>query len=101
MLKSRTILDRIVDRFDLMKLYKSKYRQDARRRLLGSITVREDRKSGIIFLTVEDEDPKRAAEMANAFVEELKRPGGRAGDLGGGAAAHVLRGADRAARRSR
>ena len=70
--KSRTVLDRIVDRFDLMKLYKARYREDARRTLLGSVKARDDRKSGIIFLTVEDPDPKRAAEMANAFVEELK-----------------------------
>lgn len=70
--KSRTVLDRIVDRFDLMKLYKARYRQDARRTLLGSVKARDDRKSGIIFLTVEDPDPKRAADMANAFVEELK-----------------------------
>jgi len=72
MMKSRTVLDRIVDRFDLMKLYKKKYRQDARKKLLEFLTVREDRKSGIISLTVEDRDPKRAADMANAFVEELK-----------------------------
>lgn len=75
-MKSRTVLDRIVDRFDLMKLYKARYRQDARRSLLGSITAREDRKSGIIFLTVEDRDPKRAADMANAFSEELKSTAG-------------------------
>ena len=37
-----------------------------------SLKVQEDRKSGIISLTVEDRDPKRAADMANAFVEELK-----------------------------
>ena len=72
MTKSRTVLDRIVDRFDLMKLYKGKYREDARKNLVGSLTVREDRKSGIISLMVEDRDPKRAADMANAFVEELK-----------------------------
>jgi uncharacterized protein involved in exopolysaccharide biosynthesis len=72
MTKSRTVLDRMVDRFDLMKLYEKKYRQDARKRLLELFTVREDRKSGIISLTVEDRDPKRAADMANAFVEELK-----------------------------
>jgi uncharacterized protein involved in exopolysaccharide biosynthesis len=72
MMKSRTVLDRMVDRFDLMKLYMKKYREDARNALLGSLTVREDRKSGIISLTVEDRDPKRAAEMANSFVEELK-----------------------------
>jgi len=70
--KSRTVLDRIVDRFDLMKLYKARYRQDARRNLLGAVKARDDRKSGIIFLTVEDTDPKRAADIANAFVEEMK-----------------------------
>ncbi|MCP2501634.1 MAG: Wzz/FepE/Etk N-terminal domain-containing protein [Deltaproteobacteria bacterium] len=72
MTKSRTVLDRMVDRFDLMKLYQGKYREDARMNLVGSIKVQEDRKSGIISLTVEDRDPKRAADMANAFVEELK-----------------------------
>jgi uncharacterized protein involved in exopolysaccharide biosynthesis len=72
MTKSRTFLDRMVDRFDLMKLNKGKYREDARTMLAGSLKVQEDRKSGIISLTVEDRDPKRAADMANAFVEELK-----------------------------
>jgi len=72
MTKSRTVLDRMVDRFDLMKLYKGKYREDARKSLVGVLKVLEDRKSGIISLTVEDRDPKRAADMANAFVEELK-----------------------------
>ena len=72
MLKSRTVLDRIVDRFDLLKLYRTRYRQDARQRLLESLSAREDRKNGVISLMVEDKDPKRAAEMANAFVEELK-----------------------------
>jgi uncharacterized protein involved in exopolysaccharide biosynthesis len=72
MIKSRTVLDRMVDRFDLMKLYKKKYRQDARKKLLELLTVREDRKSGVIVLTVEDKDPKRSADMANAFIEELK-----------------------------
>ncbi len=72
MAKSRTVLDRIVDRFDLMKRYKGKYREDARKKLLELLMVREERKSGIISLTVEDRDPKRAADMANAFVEELK-----------------------------
>jgi tyrosine-protein kinase Etk/Wzc len=80
MMKSRTVLDRIVDRFDLLNLYrlnlfnfdKKRYRQDARKRLLELFSAREERKSGIIILTVEDKDPKRAADMANAFVEELK-----------------------------
>jgi uncharacterized protein involved in exopolysaccharide biosynthesis len=76
MTTSRTVLDRMVDRFDLMKRDKAKYREDARKSLAGSLKVLEDKKSGIISLTVEDRDPKRAADMANAFVEELKSVAG-------------------------
>lgn len=76
MMKSRTVLDRIVDRFSLMTLYHVRFRDDARRRLLYSLAVREDRKSGVIVLAVEDRDPKRAADIANAFVEELKSMAG-------------------------
>jgi len=72
MLKSRTVLDRMIDRFELMKTYKVKYREDARKDLRNLLTVREQRKSGVIVLTVEDRDPKHAADMANTFVEELK-----------------------------
>ena len=72
MTKSRTVLDRMVDRFNLIKLYNGKYREDARKNLVGVLKVQEDKKSGIISLTVEDRDPRRAADMANAFVEELK-----------------------------
>jgi len=74
LLKSRTVLDRMIDRFDLMKLYRTNYRQNARGRLLDDVlAVRDDRKSGIITINVEDKDPKRAAEIANAFVEELQK----------------------------
>lgn len=72
MLESRTVLDRMVDRFDLMKIYGRKFRQDARKELSSALEAREDRKSGIIIVAVEDRDPKRSADMTNAFVEELK-----------------------------
>lgn len=73
LLKSRPVLDRIIDRFDLMNAYKAEYRDDARNILLGALKVRSDRKSGIITVGVEDKDPKKAADMANAFIEELKK----------------------------
>jgi len=74
LLKSRTVLDRMIDRFDLMKLYRTSYRQNARKRLLDDVlSVRDDKKSGIITINVEEKDPKRAADMANAFVEELQK----------------------------
>jgi uncharacterized protein involved in exopolysaccharide biosynthesis len=72
MLESRTVIDRVIDRFGLMKLYDEEYREDARNKLLKNVEVSSDRKSGIISVAVEDRDPKRAADMANAFVEELK-----------------------------
>lgn len=73
MIKSRTIAERIIDRFNLMKLYEVKYREDARKKLLrDALDIKVSRKSGIITVSVEDKDPERAAQMANAFVEELK-----------------------------
>jgi uncharacterized protein involved in exopolysaccharide biosynthesis len=73
MLESRTIADRIIDRFNLMELYKAEYREDARKQLFEDVLEAEtDKDTDIITIDVEDKDPKRAADMANAFVEELK-----------------------------
>ena len=72
MLQSRTVVDRIIDRFDLMKSYDEEYREDARKKLMKYTEVESDRKSGIITVAVEGKDPRRAADMANAFVEELR-----------------------------
>ena len=72
LLKSRPVLDPIIDGFGLMELYETKSREDVRKRLLGSLKTEDDRRSGIITIGVEDEDPERAAALANAFVEELK-----------------------------
>jgi len=73
LLKSRTILDSIIDKFDLMKLYEEEYRQDARKELLDNLIPNEDKKSGVISVAVEDKDPQRAADMANSFIQELKK----------------------------
>ncbi|MDA8087237.1 MAG: Wzz/FepE/Etk N-terminal domain-containing protein [Nitrospiraceae bacterium] len=72
LLESRTVLDRIVDRFNLVKLYGVKFRGDARRKLLGSLRVVGDPKSNIITVAVDSRDPVRSAAIANAFVEELQ-----------------------------
>jgi len=72
LLKSRTVLDRMVDRFNLLDVYKVKFREDARRELLKALKIQDGKKSGIITIGVEDKDPKRSADMANAIIEELK-----------------------------
>lgn len=73
LIKSNTVLDRIIDRFSLMSLYKTKLREMARQSLSNRLKVTDEKKSGIITIGVEDKNPKRAADMANAFVEELRR----------------------------
>lgn len=72
MIKSRTIADALVQRFRLKELYKAKTLEDARKRL-ERVTAVLGSKDGIITIDVEDEDPNRAAALANAYVEELIR----------------------------
>jgi uncharacterized protein involved in exopolysaccharide biosynthesis len=72
MLKARPVLDNIIDRFKLMQVYKTKSRESARNALSGMLKVKSDKKSGIIAIGIEHKDPKMAADLANAFVEELR-----------------------------
>ena len=72
-LQSRVATDAIIDRFDLMQVYGfGSLRDRTRRRLLAStgLNVAED---GILYISVEDRDPQRAAAITNAYVEELDR----------------------------
>ena len=70
LLKSRTLADRMIDRFKLMEVYKAQYRDDARN-ALGGATRASAGKDGLITIEVDDRDPKRAADLTNAYVEEL------------------------------
>ena len=70
-LHSRTVEDRLIQRFELKKVYSVRLDEDARKKLGDNTTVSEDRKSGIISITVADNDPRRAAGLAQAYVEEL------------------------------
>lgn len=71
MLRSRTVEDRIVDRFNLRQVYGEELQRDARRKLEENTSISEERTSGIISIRVSDHDPKRAAVLAQAYVEEL------------------------------
>ncbi len=72
-LRSRTVEDRLVTRFDLRRVYGASLWKDARDRLEGNTEIAEDRKSGIIMLTVADRSAEHAAAVARAYVEELDR----------------------------
>lgn len=70
MLKSRTVADNLIQRFDLNKLYNQQYQSGTRKRLQEVTSIASGR-DGIITIEVDDEDPKRAAALANGYVEEL------------------------------
>ncbi len=72
-LSSRTVQDKLVQQFDLRKLYGDRRMEDACKVLAERTGISVDRKSQIITLTVTDHDPKRAAAMGEAYVAELNR----------------------------
>jgi uncharacterized protein involved in exopolysaccharide biosynthesis len=72
-LHSRTVQDQLIDRFDLRKVYHAKLYRDARKQLEQNTDISEDRKSGIISISVVDKDPQRAAAMAKEYIAELDR----------------------------
>jgi len=71
LLRSQTSQDRLIQQFDLRKVYGRKLVTDARVRLDESTSISEDRKSGIITISVTDHSPQRASALANAYVDGL------------------------------
>jgi tyrosine-protein kinase Etk/Wzc len=69
-LKSRTMGQDVVQRFDLQERFQAPFLSDAIRRLSGMTTVTST-KEGEISVTVEETDPQLAAEMANFYVTRL------------------------------
>jgi capsule polysaccharide export protein KpsE/RkpR len=67
------VQERVVDRLNLQSVYWKRYKEDARKKLDGRTDVSEDRKSGVIKLTVQDRSAQRAHDIAQAYVEELNR----------------------------
>jgi len=72
-LLSRTLQDRIIEKFDLKRVYGVSTMTDARARLSRKVGIGVDRKTQMITISVADRNPQRAAEMATAYTEELNR----------------------------
>jgi uncharacterized protein involved in exopolysaccharide biosynthesis len=70
MLESRTIADHLISKFHLQDLYKTRKMEDTRTRLKSNTRFLSG-KDGLIHIIVDDHDPNRASEMANAYVDEL------------------------------
>jgi uncharacterized protein involved in exopolysaccharide biosynthesis len=75
-MKSVTVQDALIERFKLVEKYEAKLKTDARMALSGSVRIASG-KDGLISVEVDDKDPKFAADLANAHVEELRNLLGR------------------------
>jgi uncharacterized protein involved in exopolysaccharide biosynthesis len=72
MFKSRTVEDAMVQHFGLMQEYRAKYLSDARKKFEGRATVDGSGKDGMIHISVEDRDPRHAADLANGYVDQFR-----------------------------
>ncbi|MBI5855056.1 MAG: hypothetical protein HZB35_07485 [Nitrospirae bacterium] len=72
MLKSKTLAEELVQRFNLMQVYKSKAEEDAVRTLESSTRITTS-KEKVIRVTVEAQDPQLAADLANGYAEGLDK----------------------------
>ena len=69
-LRSRTVQDRLVERFALLTRYEARNRELAARELADRTRITSGR-DGLIRVEFDDPDPAFAAQVANAYVEEL------------------------------
>jgi capsule polysaccharide export protein KpsE/RkpR len=70
-LSSRTAQDKLINDFNLQKVYGIKRMEDARPALADHTSISVERKSQIIAIEVTDKSPQRAAALCQAYVAEL------------------------------
>jgi tyrosine-protein kinase Etk/Wzc len=72
-LRSRSIADALIKRFDLGRVYGEENKPYLTRKILSDRTSIKVGDEGIVSIIVEDRDKNRSASLANAYVEELDR----------------------------
>lgn len=73
MLLSTAVLDRVVEAFELTRVYGVPLRERARRELQDRVRVTVGKNDHLFSVEVEDTDPSRAAAMANRYADEFRR----------------------------
>ena len=72
-LRGDSVVDAVIEKFNLMEELSIDIRLRARAAVLGGLDTTADRASGILSIAYIHKDPQRAADMANAFVDELQK----------------------------
>jgi uncharacterized protein involved in exopolysaccharide biosynthesis len=71
LLESGTVEGHLIDRFHLQQVYHTRYRFTTAKHLARLTTIADDKKSGVITVAVQDTDPVRARDLAQAYLDEL------------------------------
>ncbi len=72
LLKSRAVTDRLIDKYDLRKVYGTKISSRAGKVLENNTNVTQGTKDSIISVSVTDKSPQRAEDLANGYVSALQ-----------------------------
>jgi len=73
LLKSDTVQRALVERFDLGTRWKMKTYEELRRAFATYVRVSSDKKTSLISVEVDDEEPAFAANFANAYADEITK----------------------------
>jgi uncharacterized protein involved in exopolysaccharide biosynthesis len=90
-LHSRTVQDKLIEEFDLQSHYKVGNIEAAEAILFQRSYVFAS-KEGLLLVTVQDEDPKMAADLANAYFTELSQLNAHLGITAAGQLRHYYEG---------
>lgn len=72
-LRSSTVSNHLIDRFNLQSVYHNRYRIDTAKHLARCTEITEDKKSGVITIQVDDTNRVRARDLAQAYLDELNK----------------------------
>lgn len=72
-LQSATLQNNLIARLKLQDFYKQEKLSDTRKILSGIAKIAVDKKAGIISIEVDDQSPAFAAQLANSYVDELRK----------------------------
>ena len=73
LIKSKSVADALIEQFKLAERYDEKYRDDVRKELADNTRVQVGAKDGLISIDFDDKDAQIAADIANAYVIELRK----------------------------
>jgi uncharacterized protein involved in exopolysaccharide biosynthesis len=77
MLKSASVEDALIRRFNLRNVYHSEKFSVLRKSLLSASKFEADAKSSIVTISVTDRSPERARDLANGYLDALRETNGR------------------------